>query len=243
MLQVSYIADAMRAGARIGSIGMDKRVAGLTAIVARLYSLKGMGGSKEAIAQEIALAVKELERDVAVKYPFMTMAELQYALESGVKGELDDEPTYLSVANYCRWLSIYRRSDARKEGVQVVENGLRVAAPAMQLEAGTVDSRNAEAAKRALGEYTEEIRTDGCISHAHLDGAVASVYDYLRASGAMPKPAPAQIQAAMHKAASARVGSSHEKTVEGIIAAAASTVNAKAKRYLLEDYLKTRISA
>lgn len=223
-LQVYYIAQAMKTGTRVGMLDMERRVAGLTAIIARLYSLKSMGGDKATLMQEIGLAVPEIEKEIALKCPFMTMAEIQYALESGVKGELDDDPTYLSVANYCKWLAEYRNSDARKEGVQAVENGKRVEAPALPL--GDILARNEAVCENLAKELFAEVKAGGHFSSEHYDINVAMVYNYLRKNGRMEKPSAEEIQAAFHEAA--------KRSRKG---EAASDDANRAKRILLEKFM------
>ena len=228
-LQVYHIANAMTSGPRVGGMGMDKRAAGLTAIIARLYSLKSMGGDKATIAAEIGLAVKELEREVALKYPFMTMAEIQYALESGVKGEMDDEPTFLSVANYCKWLSAYRRSEARKEGLQAVENGKRVEVPALPV--GDVLARNDEYNEMLAKQLFQEAKSEGRFAQSHTNISVANCYNYLRAKGRMERPSAAEIQAATHEAVKAvKPGESRD------------SVAWRVKRILLQEFMLKHIN-
>lgn len=222
-LQVYYIANAMQSGPRVGRMDMEKRVAGLTVIIARLYSLKSMGGDKQALQREIALAVSEMEKEIAMKCPFMTMAEIQYALESGVKGELDGDPTILSVANYCKWLAEYRNSDARKEGIQAIENGKRVEVPALPV--GDVLARNEAVCENLAKELFAEVKATGHFGD-HYDVCVANVYNYLRKKGRMEKPSAAEIQAAFHEAAK------YSKKGEG----APEDAN-RAKRILLEKFM------
>lgn len=240
----------MKDGAKFGALDMDKRQAGLTAIVARLYSLKGMGGA--AVAQkedgtvvpspDVQLAVTELEKECAVKYPFFTLSEIRVALEAGVKGELTDEPAYLNTANMCRWLSIYRKSAARLEAVQAIENDVRVAAPSMQLDAGTVQTRNDEAMKRLEGELLDELRTAGTFGEGRIAPVLAALYDWLRETGRMEKPAPATIQDAMRRAAQAKTDGTI-RTAAQVIERAVAGVVTGAKRLLVEDYYRHKLTA
>lgn len=238
-MEVSMIVTAMREPVRFGKLTIEKRVAALTAIIARLYSLKGMGGDAQKMQAEISLAVQELEREIALKYPFFTPGEAKIALESGVKGELDDQPAYLNVANYCRWLRIYRESAARLEASQAVANNIRVAPPAAQIDSGTVESRNRVAGEAYLKTLIAEVKQYGYILPEHLDGACASLYNSLREEGKMEKPSAAAIQEAMHKAAKRMPAGREGRSIEEIIQSAAGCVRAGAKRFLLEEYLKT----
>ena len=237
-MEIYDIANAMQERPKFGGLDIPKRVAGLTAVVARLYSLKGMGGNGAKLEGEITLAVTELERECAKKYPFFSMSEIRLALEAGVKGELTDEPTYLNAANYCKWLALYRKSAARLEAAQAVDSNLKIAAPAYQLDAGTVASRNEVAMEDLFAQVQEEVKATGKIGAAHFSPTLAALYDWLRAKGQMERPSQAMIQDAMAKAANA-AKSEKTLTVKEAIERAAGTVYAGAKRYLLEDYLKT----
>lgn len=243
MMYPVTIVNAMQSGPRNGKIGMEARVAGVIAVVSRLYSIKGMGGDKESISKEIAFAAHELEREIALKYPFMTMSEIQYALEAGVKGELDNEPTYLNVANYSKWLRLYRNSRERLEALQAVENGQHLAAPAQQIEAGTVESRNEATMPTAFEQMCEEVHMFGHIDKSHFDGTCAAVYDWLRAQGRMPRPDAKTGQAAMDAAVKAvkpmKRGGDEPFSIDRIIEGAMGQVKARAKRILLEQYIKT----
>lgn len=231
-MEVYYIVNAINQGPKAGALDIDKRKAGLTAIIARLYSLKGMGNSavvkgpdgRDYPSPDVQLAVNELEKEIAFKYPFLTMSEIRLALESGVKGELDDQPTYLNVANYCRWLRLYRNGSDRLEALQAIENGKRLAAPAYQLDAGTVETRNEEAGARKYEELLAEVRETGAIGPAHSDMVCAMVYNYLRKTGRMEKPVQSTIDAAIDVAL--KFGCAKPK------------VNDRAKRVLLQFYLQ-----
>lgn len=238
-MEIYDIANAMQERPKFGALEMNKKAAGLTAIVARLYSLKGQGGNAADLSAEISLAVTELEKECAKKYPFFSMSEIRLALEAGVKGELNDEPTYLNTANYCKWLALYRKSAARLEASQAVDSRLRIAAPVQQLDAGTVETRNAVAMEDLLARVHEEVKTTGSISSTHIVPALAALYDWLRYNGRMERPTAAAIQAAMAKAAARAAKCDGMLTAQQIIDRAAGTVYAGAKRYLLEDYLKT----
>lgn len=229
------IVTAIQDGPRNGGIGTDRRKAGIMAIVARLYSLKGMGNQavvrgtdgRQYPSPDVQLAVTELDREIAVKYPFMTMAEIKLALESGVKGELDDQPTYLNVANYCRWLALYRKSAARLEALQAIDNGIRVAAPSNLLDAGTVETRNAEAVKKALELMRLDVDATGAIDASRSDRLCGLVYDYLRKSGQMERPLQSTIDAAIEVAR--KYGLKHATPLQ---------LNCRAKRTLLQFYLQ-----
>lgn len=250
-MEIYSIVSAIRTGEKVGAIGIDKRQAGLLAIIARLYSLKGMGASavvkgkdgKDYPTPDLQLAVTEMEKEIALKYPFLTMEEVRYALESGVKGELDDQPTYLNVANYCRWLREYRNSAARLEATQAIANGLASSQPVAQLDAGTIAARNEVACKRAYAEMLSEVKATGRISDSHVDGNCAGIYDWLRANGRMERPDAKTGQAAMDQAAKSvqamRRVRGKEATISEIVEGAVSQVKFRAKRILLESYLRT----
>ena len=56
----------------------------------------------------------------------------------------------------------------------------------------------------------------------------------------MERPAPAAIQEAMHRAAQQKArGNNKEKSIGQIIQEGSKTVAVTAKRYLLEEYIKT----
>lgn len=222
----------MQNTARVGGLHIDQRKDALTAIVARLYSLRGQGGDPAALAAPLALAVSELEKEVAVKYPFMTLAEIRYALEEGVKGTWETEQTRfqggsgLNVANYCRWLRAYRDSAVRLEAAQAIQNGQRVTDPSRLIAPEDIARKNAEYQARTLDLFKQEIHDAGVIDASHLDGRVANTYDDLRKSGAMPLPGKDVIEAAMSRAAA--VMRSAEKCA----------VILRAKRYILQDWLR-----
>lgn len=233
-MEISNIVTAMQEGDKNGRIGMERRQAGLLAIIARLYSLKGMGSHAVVVGQDgkqypspdVQLAVNELDKEIAVKYPYMTMSEVRLALESGVKGELDDQPTILNVANYCRWLSLYRHSAARLEALQAVANGIRVASHANLLDAGTIESRNEEATKKALEVMRLDVEVNGAIDASRSDRLCGIVYDYLRKCGQMEKPLQSTIDAAIEVAR--KYGLKHATPLQ---------LNLRAKRTLLQFYL------
>lgn len=244
-MELYDIANAMQERPKFGALDMNKRHAGLTAIIARLYSLKGMGGAavvqtndgRTEASADVRLAVLELEKECAQKYPFFSMSEIRLALESGVKGELSDDATYLNVANFCKWLAVYRKSPARLEAAQAVENRQRIAEPVRQLDAGTVESRNDAACQALFDTLLQEVRTTGTLGAGHLSPVVASVYDWLRAKGRMEKPSPAEIQAAMKTAAGQAQGKA--STAADAVRLATASVVGGAKRILLTNYLRT----
>lgn len=250
-METNAIINAMQSGeGKVGAIGIDKRRAGLTAIIARLYSLKGMANAaavkgqdgKDYLSPDVQLAVNELEKEISLRYPFLTMSEVRYALEAGVKGEFDSDPTFLNVANFCKWLRKYRNSLERVEALQAIANGMRVAEAAQQLPAGTIETRNAEAVRKALSEIEAEVRESGRIAPSHLDGMCASVYDWLRAQGRMERPDPVTGQAAMDEAVKAvkamKKNGRESVAVADIIEGAMAQVKARAKRILLEKHLR-----
>lgn len=234
MADVTLIITAIRnGGAKAGQLTIDQRKASIVAIVARLYSLKGQGGDPETLRQEIGLAAYELEKEIAVKYPFFTMEEVRFALESGVKGEWDDDGarfqgTGLNVANYCRWLSAYRNSNERIDALQKIHNP--AACPASvryQLPAATVETKNLEACRSLYEMLQQEVQENGCFAPRHMDITLACVYNYLRSAGVMPRPSDADIEAAM---ATSKTRASINES--------ASTLNFRAKGILLESFIQ-----
>ena len=227
------IVHAMTSTVRAAKAEDEQRKAALTAIVARLYSLRGQGGDPAALSAPIALAVSELDKEIMLKYPWFTLAEIRYALEEGIKGTWDTDQTKfqggtgLTVANYCRWLSDYRYSRARLEAEQAVAEGKRITDPSCLLAPEDIARKNAEYLKRTIDLFKSEIHETGVIDASHWDGRVANVYDALRKDGTMSLPEKSVIDAAMKRAASdLRQGTEREKLI------------LRAKRYLLQDYLR-----
>lgn len=237
-MDVYVITTAMQNGLVFTKLDENKKRLGLTAIIARLYSLKGMGekavilddktGKPSKPSPEVLLAVEELTIEVNQKYPFLTMSEIKLALESGVKGELDDQPNILCVANYCRWLSIYRRSEARTEAKQLIENEKRITSHSNCLEYGTVESRNDVALRILYKQLKDEVLEKGRIDEAHMDYICAIVYDWCRKTGEMPRPEQSDINHALALVRSARTSRTQTE----------SMIIRQAKRILLEGYLK-----
>ena len=238
-MELTVVKQNILDGSRFRDLPFEARRAGLTAAVARLYSLKGMGGNAEAIAPEIALAVSELLKECAVTYSGLTMAEIRYALEAGVKGQLDECPTYLNTANMCRWLCEYKNSALRLEALQAVYND-PTAEASRQLTAGTTEARDREAMERFMGTALVEVQTTGSLEASQLrSGAYAALYDYLRKTGRLEKPSNDEILAAFEKVTKGmRPGPKFETVAEAVKSATAVSVNA-VKRLILEDYLKT----
>lgn len=244
--QTNAIINAIQSGeGKVGEIGIDKRKAGLTAIIARLYSLKGMANTavvkgqdgKDYLSPDVQLAIDEMEKEIALKYPFFTMSEVRYALEAGVKGELDNDPTFLTVVNFCKWLRKYRNSLERSEALQVIADGM-----GEDESAEAIEDLNAKAVSKALSEIEAEVRESGRIAPSHLDGMCASVYDWLRAQGRMERPDPVTGQAAMDEAVKAvkamKRNGRESVAVADIIEGAMAQVKARAKRILLEKHLR-----
>ena len=245
-LEVYCIANAMKNGPKVGAMGMEKRAIGLLGVIARLYSLKGMGekaiehdengrpimkDGKPVPSKEVHLAIIEMDKELALRYPFLTMGEVQYALESGVKGQLDDEPTYLNVANYSRWLKEYRQSGERQDADLINKTGQRVQEPAHLLPVGDVIARNTEYAEAFAKTLFDEIKRNGRFDSAHTDMAVAMVYNYLRKEGRMEKPAADLIQDAFSQAAKlVREGEDKNRTA------------IRVKRILLQNFMLSHVN-
>lgn len=232
-MDIYMIATAMQDSIAFLNLDENKQRLGLTAIIARLYSLKAMGDKASIIENEVAkpshevlLAVNELLNEVNQKYSFLTLSEIKLALESGVKGELDDQPTYLTIANLCRWLSIYRWSEARTEAKQLVENQRRITAPTNQLEYGTVESRDDIAMRTLYTQLMNEVNEKGCLCEFHIDFNCAAVYDWCRKTGRMQRPSQKAIDYAISRL---RNEKRHKKISE-------KRLHERAKRILLEEY-------
>ena len=234
-MDINVIAAAMLDGQRFSTLDEDKRYYGLLAIIGRLYSLKGMGDKSASYENgiatptpEVLLAVDELTKEIAQNYPYITMSEIKFALESGVKSNLDDQPNILNIANYCRWLALYYKSASRLEAIQLIENRKRITPPSNCLGYGEVESRNDKAMRTLYEQFKEEVVEKGCISKKHLDINCSAVYDWCRKAGRILPPSPDKIESALTLARNteSRKELSEWKTVE------------RAKRIILEEYLR-----
>ncbi len=238
-MELTVVKQNILDGSRFRDLSFEARRAGLTAAVARLYSLKGMGGNAEAIAPEIALAVSELQKECAVTYSGLTMAEIRYALEAGVKGQLDECPTYLNTANMCRWLTLYQHSALRLEALQALQSETALQ-PSNQLTAGTTEARDRAAMESFMEKALQDVRVFGALEASPLkSGAYAALYDYLRGTGRLERPSNEELLAAFDKVANGMPRGAHFETVaEAVQSTTAVAVNA-VKRLILEGYLKT----
>lgn len=241
-MNISSIIHAMQDINRFSQLSSEKKNYALTAIVARLYSLKGMGDKTIVFkdgkpvkdekgefvrSENLIFAITELEKEIAINYPFLTMSEIQIALEAGVKNELDDDPTFLTVVNFCRWLALYFHSGARLEAAQAI-NSLKRITPSNQIEAGSIESRNDVVLHNLVQLFQEEVKTNGCIAAEHSDRICSLVYDWLRTQG-MERPPQSEIDAA--KAVAQKKVTKKSTILE-------DKVNQRAKRILLENYLR-----
>ena len=238
-MDVYSIATAMQNELIFSTLDDKKQRLGLTAIIARLYSLKGMGDRamihedgdpQPRPSPEVVLAVEELTKELNQKYPYLTFAEIKLALESGVKGDLDDQSDFLSIANFCRWLSIYYRSGARIEAKQFVESWRRKIAPSNRLEYGTNEVRDDVAMRTLYNQLKSEVQEKGHFSEDHIDLNYALVYDWCRKTGEVPRPVQSDIDYAISLAQNTKARCTKTDSV----------IMYHAKRILLEEFLKKR---
>ena len=89
----------------------------LSRILAAAYAAAGQQ------PQNLLQGVKVVERDIFEKFPGMTLPEVSYAIEQGVRGEYT-EVTAVNVSNIYKWLKGYRQSSDRAMAIRKLQQGL-----------------------------------------------------------------------------------------------------------------------
>lgn len=115
-LRRTDIINAMMSPVTLAQMTPEDRTAAAAAIIARAYMLKAM-----AIGDEIRNAMAaELAAYTTARFPGMTCAEVQLAVDSGVRGELDNKDTFLSTANIEMWIRTYAESTERNDAAEII---------------------------------------------------------------------------------------------------------------------------
>ena len=119
--------------------------------------------------------VHMVERDIHEKFPGMTLPEVSYAIEQGVRGEYT-EVTAINVSNIYKWLKGYRQSSDRAMAIRKLQQGLglkQVAAKGTLTEGEKKDILR----KGAIRKFCEYRKT------GRLQDFGSSTYNYLAAEG------------------------------------------------------------
>jgi hypothetical protein len=87
----------------------------LAVIVEKIFTLAGQNPEKK----DIAVICRELASDLRKRYGGMTLAEVDYALNAGVRGDYG-EYYGINVVSINKWLKTYYNSDERREAQRSV---------------------------------------------------------------------------------------------------------------------------
>ena len=85
----------------------------LVVLIGYIHLLRGQKPDTD----ELVFQASELERELKDNYSYLTLEEVRFALENGVKKRYGDY-FGLNVVSYIEWLDAYKKSDIRRKAVE-----------------------------------------------------------------------------------------------------------------------------
>lgn len=177
------IRDAQTAPAWCGLDGMSAKDA-LEDCIKHAYTLKGIQWSFDTLR----IAAQELGTYLTRKYDYLTMGEIRLALDSGVRGELGNKDTFVTIANMQTWVRIYAECQERMDVLEQMheERTKKRALPEPEEDKDSRNRRMWEERPQSLFRYTREngtIWSRGQDDGLAVDKLGAMIWDMLEREG------------------------------------------------------------
>ncbi|MDR0385607.1 MAG: hypothetical protein LBH60_05980 [Prevotellaceae bacterium] len=140
--------------------------------VVKLFQLAGQAVD----GNDLKVIVKEVAADLHKRYRGMTMEEVEYALNAGVRGDYG-EYYGINVVSINKWLKAYYSSDERREAIRSTLFPEKALLPEHRL---TPDETELARHRAALAKWQQFKQSQRC------GGRVDGIYRYLDGRGLIP---------------------------------------------------------